>query len=174
MKFSIGFRALAVLFIFLVLGASAKTLSAQAIKIKVVNGKTGRPITNGCVNTWAGTERKEAMVIPLDKDGIAWLYLTDKDSEVNTQNRAPNCGDFGVIHPVVKKSDTLRIVAGYVVCQSHAADYSWLATMEFSTKQIIQQGIVTGNTCGKATASPNPGEWVIFVRPLTWWEQLKQ
>jgi hypothetical protein len=41
-------------------------------------------------------------------------------------------------------------------------------------KQVVQQGIVTANTCGKATASPKPGEVTIFVRPLTWWEQLKQ
>lgn len=81
---------------------------------------------------------------------------------------------LGVIHPVVKNSDTLRIVAGYVVCQPHAADYSWLATMEFSTKKIIQQGIVIGNTCGKSTASRTPGELLIFVRPLTWWEARKQ
>jgi hypothetical protein len=157
-----------------ILVSSGTVLRAQTIKIKLVNGKTGLPITNKCVNTWVGTERKEAMAIPLDKNGVARLYLTDKDSEVNVQNRAQNCGDFGVIHPAVKNSDTLRIVAGYVVCEPHAADYSWLATMEFSTKQIIQQGIVIGNTCGKATASPSPGELLIFVRPLTWWEQLKQ
>jgi hypothetical protein len=39
---------------------------------------------------------------------------------------------------------------------------------------VLQQGIATPNTCGKATASPEPGDLIIFVRPLTWWEKLKQ
>jgi hypothetical protein len=64
-------------------------------------------MSNSYVNVWVGTKRKEAMVIPTDKDGIARLRLTDND-------------------------------------------------------------------CGKATASPKPGELIIFVRPLTWWEKLKQ
>ena len=163
-----------VLFLFLVLGASGKTLSAQTIKIKLVDGRSGRSLANRYVNTWVGTERKDAMAIPTDEHGVAWLYLTDKVAEVNTQSRPKSRGDFGVVHPVVKYADTIRIVAGYIVCQPHAPDYSWLAMMEFSTKQIVQQGVVTANACGKATASPEPGELAIFVRPLSWWEKLKQ
>jgi hypothetical protein len=108
------------------------------------------------VNAWVGTGRKEAMAIPTDENGVAWLYLTDKDAEVNTQSKPKSCGDFGVVHPVVKYADTIRVVAGYAVCQPHAPDYSWLATMEFSMKQIVQQGVVTANTCGKVTASAKP------------------
>src|SRR6266571_8635893 len=141
---------LVVLFIFLSAGWTG--LYAQSIRIALVDGRTGRPMANSFVNTWVGTERKDAMSIPTDQDGVAGLFLTDKDSEVNTRS-----GDRGVVHPVVKYADTIRIVAGYVVCQPHAPDYSWLATMEFSTKQIVHQGIVTANTCGKATASPQPG-----------------
>ena len=162
---------LVVLFVF---ASSSTVLRAQTIKIKLVNAKSGQPIANTCVNTWVGTERIEAMAIPTDNDGFAWLYLTDKETEVNTQNHPKSCGDFGVAHPVVKYADTIRIVAGYVVCQPRAPDYSWLAMMEFPTRQIIQRGIVTANSCGKSTASPNPGELVIFVRPLTWWETFKQ
>jgi hypothetical protein len=44
----------------------------------------------------------------------------------------------------------------------------------FSTEEILQHGVATANTCGKATASPKPGEVILFVRPLTWWEKLKQ
>jgi hypothetical protein len=167
-------RTRIVLFLFLVLGASGKTLSSQTIKIKLVDGRSGRPLANTCVNAGVGTEGKEAMAIPTDEQGVARLYLTDKDAEVNTQSRTKSCGDFGVVHPVVKYADAIRIVTGYVVCQPHAPDYSWLATMEFSTKQIVQQGVVTANACGKATASPELGQLTIFVRPLSWWEKLKQ
>jgi hypothetical protein len=171
--FEFEFIAFAAIALF-VLASSGTVLRAQTIKIKLVNGKSGQPIANTCVNTWVGADRKEAMAIPTDKDGVAWLYLTDKDTDVNTQDHPKSCGDFGVAHPVVKYAVTIRVVAGYVVCQPHAPDYSWLTTMEFSTKQIVQGGIVTANSCGKSAASPNPGELVIFVRPLTWWEKLKQ
>jgi hypothetical protein len=120
-----------------------------------------------------GTGRKEAMAIPTDEGGVARLYLTDKDAEVNVQIDQ-KCGLFGVGHPVVKYADTIRILAGYVVCQPYAPDYCWLAGMEFSTNHILQQGIAAANTCGKATASPERGDLIIFVRPLTWWEKLKQ
>lgn len=88
-------RALIVVFVFLVFGATGKTLGAQAVKIKLVNGKSGRPIANTCVNTWVGTARKDAMAIPTDKDGVAWLYLTDKDAQVNIRSQSKSCGDFG-------------------------------------------------------------------------------
>ena len=159
---------------FLVFGSFGTILAAQTIGIKLVNGRTGRPVVNTCVNVWVGHERKDAMAIPADNNGIALLRLTDKDEEININNRGKGCGEFGVIDPVVKYDDSLRINAGYAWCQAHGSDYSWLAIADFSMKQVVQQGIVTANTCGKATASPKPGEVTIFVRPLTWWEQLKQ
>ena len=114
------------------------------------------------------------MAIPTDTNGIAWLRLTDKDSDINIRNRWDRCGDFGVNNPVVKYDDSFRINAGYVLCQLHTHDYSWLAMTDFSTKQVLQQGVVTANTCSKVRASPEPGEVILFVRPLTWWEKLKQ
>lgn len=77
-------------------------LCGQTLEIKLVNGKSGSPIANGYVNTWVGTQRKDAMAIPTDKDGVAWLYLTDKDAEVNSQSQPRTRGNFGVVHPVVK------------------------------------------------------------------------
>jgi hypothetical protein len=163
-----------VLLLLLLLGASETGFTSQAIKIRLVNGKNGSAMAGTCVNVWVGHERKAAMAIPTDKDGVAWLYLTDKAAEINTQNQWRNCGDFGVINPVVKYEDALRINAGYVLCQQHGPDYSWLRIEEFSTQQVLRQGIATLNTCGKATASPAPGEVIIFVRPFHWWEKLKQ
>jgi hypothetical protein len=61
-----------------------------------------------------------------------------------------------------------------VLYQPQTPDYSWLDIREISTKQLMREGIVMPNTCGKATASPQPGELVIFVRPLSWWEKIKE
>lgn len=157
-----------------VIGSSGALLYAQTIKIKLVNGRNGNPLARTCVNIWVGNEQKKAMAIPTDENGVARVRLTDKDSEVDAGRRWRECGDFGVIDPVVKYSSSVRANAGYVLCQPHAPDYSWLALTTFSTEQLIQYGIVTPNSCGKATASLKPGEAIIFVRPLNWWEKLKQ
>src|ERR1019366_9311668 len=160
--------------VFLVLGSSGTLLHGQTVEIKLVNGRTGNPLAGTCVNVWVGNERKNAMAIHTDQSGVAKLRLTDRDSETDFSRRWKECGAFGVVDPVVKYGDSIRINAGYVLCQPHAPDYSWLSLTNISTNQLIQGGIVTPNTCGKATASPKSREMIIFVRPLNWWEKLKE
>ena len=158
------------LFCLLLIAASlGKGAHAQSIRIKVVNGRNGRPMAGTHVNVWVGKERKWAMVIPTDKDGVASLVLTDKEGEVNVP-RVDGDGSHVVVNPVVKYDDDLGINAPYVLCQP-GTPYSWLAIRHISTKQVVGQGIVTPNACGKATVSQTPGEIVVFVRPLSWREK---
>ena len=154
--------------------ASGTLLYSQTVTIKLVNGRNGHPMAASHVNVWVGSQRKEAIAIPTDKNGVARLRLTNNDDEVDIHNRCNGCGVFGVVNPVVKYDDSLRINVGYVLCQVHGSDYSWLAIKAISTKQLLQKGIVMPNTCGKVSASPNPGELTIFVRPLDFWEILKE
>lgn len=160
--------------VLLAFGSCWAVLCGQTVEIKLMNGKTGRPVARTCVNVWVGSERKAALSIPTDEDGVARLRLTDKDDDVNVQHRWRGCGDFGTIDPVVRYGDSLRINAGYVLCQSPAPDHSWLATMDLSMREVFAHGVVTANTCGSATVSPRPGEVIVFVRPLSWREKLKQ
>src|SRR5215475_1091577 len=168
------FRSLPPLLALFAFGSSGMALRAQTVEIKLVNGRSGNPMADTCVNVWVGTERKLAMAIPTDENGIAKLRLTDKDDEIDVHNSWKGCGDFGVVNPVEKYNDSLRINAGYVLCQFRKPDNSWLAITNYSTKEVLQHGVVTANTCGKAMASPKPGGVIIFVRPLSWWEKMKQ
>jgi len=167
-------RKLARLGLLLTFGSVSAVLCGQTIEVKLVDGRSGHPMSNTCVNVWVGRQQKDALSIPTDKNGVARLRLTDSDAEVNTQDRWKACGEFGVINPVVKFDNSVSINAGYVLCQSQATDYSWLAVKEIPTNQIVRPGVVTANACGKAMSSPSPGEVVIFVRPLSLWEKLKQ
>ena len=162
------------LFPLLTFSSVATLLCGQTIEVKLVDGRNGHPVANSCVNVWVGHQQKDALAIPTDKNGVAVLRLTENGSEVNTHDRWKDCGDFGVINPVVKFEESVSVNAGYVLCQPQSTDYSWLAVKDISTKQLLQQGLATANTCGKASASPTPGEVVIFVRPLSFWEKLKQ
>jgi hypothetical protein len=131
-------------------------------------------MSNSHVNLWVGTKRKNAFIIPTNKDGIAQFQLTDNDAEVDIHNHGSYHSDDVVIDPVIKFDDNLRVNVGFVICSPHAPDYSWLSTTNISTKQLLQQGIVWPNTCGTATARAKPGELTIFVRQLSFWEELKQ
>lgn len=154
-------------------------LHAQTLEIKLVNGRNGHPIGSTCLYVWVG-DRSNPNAGPLldtetDKDGFAVLTLADGHAgEIKNPTQQLVCGLPGVVKPTVKYGDTIRVRAGYVLCQPHAPDYSWLAATDFSTKEVLQHGIVTGNNCGKAVASLKPGQLIMFVRPLSWWEKMKQ
>lgn len=152
----------------------AMSLSAQTIKIKLVDGRNGRPMvgTSAYVNVWVGKERKEAIAIPTDDNGVARLQLTLNPDEENI----PISTGHGTIveeHPVVKYAESFRINAPYVLCGAEG-NRSWLDLKSFSTKEVLDHGYASGNTCGKVTATPQPGQVILFVRPLTFWEKMKQ
>ena len=151
------------------------TLSAQTLEIKLVDGRNGRPMVGASsyVNVWVGTERKEAIAIPTDGKGVARLQLTLNTGELNIPN-SKNSGSIVVDHPIVKYDESLRINTPYVSCGSQGSNYSWLRTENLSTKEILHHGYASPNTCGKVTTSPQPGQVILFVRPLTWREKLKQ
>jgi hypothetical protein len=164
----IGVQVLA----FLVFGAG-RSLCAQTIEIKLVDGRNGRPMARSHVNVWVGYERKDAIVIPTDTNGVATLCLSRAGEEIDVRGYGNNCGGSGPANSVVKYQDSLRINVGYVLCQVRKADFSWLAINNFSTEEVLRNGAVSANTCGKAELSPKPGTVVIFVRPLTFWEKMK-
>jgi hypothetical protein len=109
-----------------------------------------------------------------DKNGFISLRLTREDRETNGQSQRLACGLAGSINPITKYGDTISIRSGLASCQPRTTDYSWLARADFSTDEVLQHGVATANTCGKATEAPKPGEVILFARPLTWWEKLKQ
>jgi hypothetical protein len=151
------------------------SIAAQTLEIKLVDGRNGRPMVGASsyVNVWLGTERKEAIAIPTDGKGVARLQLTLDTGEVNIPN-SRNSGSIVVDHPIVKYDESFRVNAPYVLCGSEGSTYSWLRSANFSTIEILHHGYASPNTCGKVTVSPQPGQVILFVRPLTGWERLKQ
>ncbi|MGC0775442.1 MAG: hypothetical protein WB543_21085 [Candidatus Acidiferrum sp.] len=170
-------KSLLGLFLAFLSGLGGAALHAQTISIKLVDGRNGRPMADKCINVWVGDraapQSRPFLETQTDKNGVADLRLTGQGAEINNQNQQLACGLQGVIQPVVKYGDTIAIGSDYMLCQARLPDGSWQALEGFSTKDALQSGIATANTCGKATASPKPGEVILFVRPLTLWEKLK-
>ncbi|MGA7524506.1 MAG: hypothetical protein WBW84_18790 [Acidobacteriaceae bacterium] len=160
----------------LIFYSSTATLWAQIVEIKLVDGRSGRPIVGEAsyVDAWVGTERKEAIAIPTDADGVARLRLTNDPGQVNIPNPTRDNGSIVVKDPIVKYDDTMAIQVPYALCMRGGSNYSWLAVQHFSTRELLEHGYVSLNTCGKATALQKPGEVVLFLRPLSWWERFKE
>jgi hypothetical protein len=160
--------------IFLILfGAS---ISAQTIEIKLVDGRNGRPMVRkySHVNVWVGKKRQNAIVIPTDVNGIARLQLTLNTEEITVPNGAKDSGSNVFDNPVVEFNESLQINVPYAFCASGESNYSWLGILHFSTKEILDRGFVSPNICGRDTVTPKPGQVILFVRPLTFWEELKE
>jgi hypothetical protein len=166
-------------FLALFLFASCSTaLRAQTIQIKLVNGRTGRPVAGACVGAWTkGASNKMSLYIPADKDGVARLRLTQKDSEVDiSYNPKLGCGGTGAINPVLKYDDTLTTYStgDHPSCAfPESMPLARWKELDFSTKEVLQHGVVSANTCGEATASPQPGEVILFVRPRNFREKVQ-
>ncbi len=163
------------LFVLLFLTLPGVSLFAQTLEIKLVDGRNGRPMVSASsyVNAWVGTQRKEAIAVPTDGKGVARIQLTLNPGEVNIPN-SKNSGSIVVERPIVMYDESFRINAPYALCASEGSNYSWLRSEEFSTKEVLRRGYVSPNICGQSTDSPRPGQVILFVRPLTWWEKLKQ
>lgn len=162
----------------LFLSSFATALPAQTVRVDLVNGRNGRPIVNACVGLWIGDKSQPRsrpwLTTQTDDHGFIIVRLTNTtEATGSTQSQKLACGLWGVIHPTVKYGDTINVSSDYALCQARLPDGSWKALEGFSTKEALQSGIATANTCGKATASPKPGQIVFFVRPLTLWEKLK-
>ena len=111
------------------------------IHIKLIDGRTGRPMKNELVGLENRADYRDISV-RTDKYGIASLNISrDAVILVHNTDGHVNCGDErgGLVHNDFKVSEIL------------------------STG--IVQAITQPNLCGKVSGVPRPGELVLFVRP---------
>ena len=135
---------------------------ATAIHVRVVNGRTGH-------------------TIPAMSFGFV-DYHTDENGQyrddLNGRKTVTTSvdGDSYIANP---DAHGVLVFNGYgymwTTCSSQKFYDSTTRTYGsdylYPVSTIISSGLVTKNKCGKATASANAGELVIFIRPTTWWER---
>ena len=135
----------------LALGFSALALQAQVIRIKVVDGKSGKPVANLEISF-----RTEITSPP-------WVHpslLTDRDGEI-----AVKVGSFtsmALYTPSLK----------YAACLTPATKGHVATSPLYPVADILSKGISMENSCGKRRIDAVPGELLYFVRPWTFWETL--
>lgn len=140
---------------------------AQTLTVRLLYGRSGKPVANTYVNVWVGDQRKSAVPVSIDSNGYGVLSLTDGEAAARVQ--------AGSIHlTMFPHAPEVRLQVGFALCQTTQQKYSWLQITPYSTDEWNRTGIVTANTCGKALAKPQPGVLTIFVRPLTFREGLSE
>lgn len=111
------------------------------IHIRLIDGRTGRPMKNEQIGLENRADYRE-ISLRTDQLGIASLNISrDAVVLVHNTNRYVNCGDErgGLVHNDFKVSEILSIG--------------------------VVQAIMQPNLCGKASGVPKPGELILFVRP---------
>jgi hypothetical protein len=137
--------------------AVGAALRDQSIRIRVLDGRNGHPVTKERVNVWVG-DKPAAMGFG-GEGGVARLLPTDKNGEVSV--------------PIPEDhADWIEIEADYYFdCRPFRKD---APRPVYAVNEVLQSGVVTDNTCGKFRAEPKPGEITFLVRPLHWWEAFRR
>ena len=117
------------------------------IVLKILNGKTGWPIWAELPNVWIG-----AATSPLDPS-------------LKTNWR----GEIKLNVPTIGPRELRFLPNWYADCRSFG-DQIVGSKLKYSVDEILENGIVAENVCGKKRAKPTPGVLILYVRPRTWLE----
>ena len=99
----------------------------------------------------------------------------DKNDEREFNEKYKNCMNLLAKNPIVGYADSISIGPIMSGTTSNTYIQCWAGVqLDFSTEEILEHGVVTPNSCGKATASPVPGSLILFVRMPTLKEQWEQ
>jgi len=117
------------------------------IHIRIVNGKTGRPIKTETLRVWTTRNHVDADLWPTDANGAILLKVDSAAQIALDENLNASCRTL----PANQQSFQLL----------------------YSVAEILNKGISTDNTCGTIRVTAKPGELILFERPFTLLEKVK-
>jgi len=140
----------------LILGGARGNAMADTIRIVLLDGNTGKPISHTGLFISLCCSRSAAGVQGGATNGSGEIVLTGIE-------------DARILTPM-KPNEKFKY------CQDstdHGVSISNPAS--FAVDEIMRTGVVAPNHCNSRVNPPlRPGTLVFFMRPLTWWEYLTQ
>ena len=133
----------------LVPAASAQT-KVETVHIRVLNGHSGKPVKRADTST---------LVFPLSP------YTTPIERQADTQ------GNLSLLVPIEGQL-TLTVIKHPSCRRLSKADRA-KGPAKVSLQDIFATGFVEANGCNQRSIAPSPGELIVYVRPLHWWESLR-
>ena len=128
---------------------SAQTVKdgdTRAVKVRLLNGKTGKPVKNDPLNIWFGSETHP--IYP----------ATNSDGEA-------------VVKINAAQYQEIRVMASVHADCRFKGDSRLGMQMKYSLDEIVTKGVATENLCGKPRTAPSPNVLVLYVRPRTFMEK---
>lgn len=136
--------------------SAAYAQTNRTIEIRMLDSKTGKTIASSEFQVWinhaVGTNRQ--WVQP-NKEGVGEMALPPNASVIAVHAQYGQAKFF------------------YVNCDS-IRDGGLHTDHWYPVAEILSSGIVAPNGCNKRIVIAKPGEFVFFVRPQHWWEEMRQ
>jgi len=120
--------------------------ATQIITVRLINGKTGKPMRNDTPNIWLGDAK-------------------------NPINLHPNSNGEAVVKVNDAQLQAVRVLPDlYADCRFKGDSIAGL-NVKYSLEEIITTGVVSANVCGKNRVDPTPRVFILYVRPRTFMER---
>jgi hypothetical protein len=132
--------------------ALALMTRAQVLRVQILNGKNGKPVTNEHVNLFRTGDFGD-----LASDRNVRGFTTDAEGVITTSDISPD------IHSFLVSVDWHR------QCNENEK----VNRMAFSLAEIFSKGVVSENSCkAKVRRHAEPGTLILFVRDETFFEKM--
>lgn len=154
----------------IVITLCSSSACAQEIRIRLLNGRNGHPMSD-CLNVWTAPGQRNPTIVRTGKDGVAVIRTGNADRNtvvapckyVPTSASVEHLGAIGIWLDLD------------VDCRAKTdVGSSPSKTKFYALEDIIKTGVASSNTCGKFIMNPSPGELVIYGRRPHWWEAISR
>jgi len=122
--------------------ASVPKAGVNKIVLRVLNGKSGKPIKHDSPSIWLGNTQ-HPMNPPTDSKGEIMVDIHEAEPR------------------------EIRVMPNWYADCRFRDDHAAGMKVRYPLDEIIAKGVVAENVCGKSLANPVPGVLILYVRPRT-------
>ena len=126
----------------------ARQPAGRVFRIRVLDGRNAAPLARARVALWYDEADGEGTLLQTNELGVAAMP-----------------------RPVGLPVRVLLRPNGLVDCRKQTPN---IPMSGYNLKTIAAHGMAAKNSCGAAAVRPEPGELVLFVRPMRWYEGLNR
>jgi hypothetical protein len=143
----------------------------QEIRVKFLDARTGRPVTYESATMWVETYHGFLTAPADNKEGTAKFFYTGHSIRPIWPPKTKLRYDW--MRELTIPTGPIRIAAAPAVAAGICWDLGPLREGPwYPISEILQHGEVSENHCGKATVKPNPGELILFIKPIPAWKRI--
>jgi len=157
--------------VLLVLLGASTGADGQEIRVKFLDGRTGHPVTYEAAQMWVENVRGVLLAPANNPDGTAKFFYTGQSIRGiwphNTKLRYSWQGELTVPPGLERIAVGQTVEAGICWDPGPSRMGPW-----YRISDILQHGAVSENHCGNATAKPQPGELILFIKPVSAWRRI--